>query len=89
MQFQAYLSGPLPEKAPHRISHVLALEAVKRGLARKVGLRAIQILSGMSIRELKDYLRGSSGLLERINPPGYHCLPYTYPLPFHILEHYQ
>lgn len=89
MQFSAYLQGPLPEKAPHRISHVLALEAVRRGLARKIGLRAIQILSGMTIRELKDYLRGSSAAIESINPPGYHVLPYTYPLPLHILEHYQ
>ena len=68
---------------------MLALEAVKRGLARKVGLRAIQILSGMSIREVKDYLRGSFTKCEVINPPGYHVLPYTYPLPLHILEHYQ
>jgi hypothetical protein len=58
---------------------------VKRGLARKVGLRAIQITSGMSIRQVKEYLRGSGVL----NPPTYHCLPYTYPLPAAILERYQ
>jgi len=90
MQFSVYLSGPLPEAAPHKLSRTLAMAALRCGLVRQIGQNAVQIVNGMSIRQVKDYLRGTgSGEIERINPPGYHCLPYTYPLPLHILEHYQ
>lgn len=91
MQFSAYLSGPLPEKAPHKLSRVLAELAVDCRIARKIGQNAIQIVNGMTIRQVKDYLRGCASRpeIERLNPPTYHVLPYTYPLPLHILEHYQ
>jgi hypothetical protein len=92
MQFSAYLSGPLPEVAPHKLSRTLAMAALRCGLARKIGQNAVQIVNGMSIRQVKDYLRGTGtgpAQIERINPPGYHCLPYTFPLPYDLLRHYQ
>jgi hypothetical protein len=92
MQFYVYLKAQsLSEEAPHRSPRALASMAVTRNMARIVGQNAIQLTRDMSWKEVKRILRGGcdpddSG---RLNPPTYHTLPYTYPLPLDLLRSYQ
>ena len=55
-----------------------------------IGQNAIQLTVGSSWKELKAWLRGyRADRPEPINPHGYFTLPYTYPLPYHVLKCYQ
>ena len=90
MQFSVYLKGPLTEVAPHRIPRSLALLALHHGIVRQIGQNSVQMIGNTSIRDLKNVLRGTSDRkIPRLNPPAYHTLPYTYPLSYSILRHYQ
>jgi hypothetical protein len=92
VQFSVYLKGQsTTEQAPHRSSRSLANLAVLKRFARQVGQNAIQLTRDISWKEVKRLLRGGadpddSGVL---NAPTYHVLPYTYPLPYHMLKSYE
>jgi hypothetical protein len=92
MQYSVYLKGQsLSEEAPHRASRGLATLAVALLMARKVGQNAIQLTRDVSWKDAKRLMRGGvdpddTGAL---NAPGYHTLPYTYPLPYDLLRSYQ
>jgi hypothetical protein len=52
------------------------------------------LIQAVTVREFaaiaaREALPVAIGPIPEINAPGYYCLPYTYPLPAAILEHYQ
>ncbi|SRR5579871_2458426 len=89
MQWTVHLKGQsLSEQPPHKSSKILALAAIDSDLAVKCGQNAIQLKTNRTWKEVKALLRGSPAERHMLNAPTYHTLPYTYPLPYHLLRCY-
>lgn len=95
MQFSVYLLqqdafniGTVP---PHSCSRKNADWFVLRGIARRVGQNAIQLVRDISWKQAKELLpkKANPDDFGILNQEGYHTVPYTYPLPYEILRHYR
>lgn len=90
MQWTVRLKGQtLSDTPPHKSSRILALAAIDADLAVKCGQNAIQLKTNRTWKEVKALLRGNPAERHMLNAPNYHVLPYTYPLPYHLLKSYQ
>lgn len=90
MQFSVYLKSQnafhIGSVAPHSCSRKLADALVLRGIARKVGQNAIQLLRDITWQQAKQLIPKACPIL---NSPGYHTPAYTYPLSYEFLRTYQ
>jgi hypothetical protein len=88
MQFSVQLRKPDSSKPMAHASRKWAEAAILADLAVKTGQNSIQLtILGMTWPEAKSIMRGKPGTLNA--PDSYHCLPYTYPLPYEMLRHYR
>lgn len=82
MRISVYLKGqdPLHDETPHTASRDMAAGMVACCLVRPVGQNAVQIVNGMSWKELKSYFRGErvdATMTPHLLPPLDWYMPWT------------
>jgi len=95
VQFSVYLLDQNPfhlgTVAPHSCTRKIAEWMLQRGVARKTGQNAIQLMRDITWKQAKSLMPKKSSPDDHgvLNKEGYHTPCYTYPLPYEILRHYQ